>query len=314
MNPTTLRTLRRAVLGTLPLWMCATALADVTLRYQLDIKLGAATSPQVKEQMEKSESTWANSIVRMKNGKCWSQTGIWTSIIDFATEKMTLIDSGHQTFATLPVADLPDKMAALMPKPPEIPDAAKKAMSAMKTTVESKVTGRTETILGVQAEEREFVLNIEMPMPAGVNRPPATMKMAMRIWTSKPDEALHNQAIRELTGFKLWSNYFMNPGWMMEKMFASMPGHGDFVEKITTVLSANNGVMLRTSMAMYMAIPGANPDSPMFEMTNEAVELSSASVDGAVFGIPIDYKSIPADELLTAVFAKQIAATGVPKQ
>jgi hypothetical protein len=313
MNPTTSRTLRCAVLCTLPLWMCASLSADVTLRYQSNIKMGPGSPPQVKEQMQKSQASWGNSVLRMKNGKCWSQTGMWTSIIDFVGEKMTLIDPQHQTYATLPVADLADKMAALMPKQ-QMPEEAIKAMSAMKTSAESKVTGRTDTIVGVQAEEREFVLNIELPMPAGVNRPAMTMKMAMRIWTAKPDEALHSQAIRELAGFKLWTNYFMNPSRMMEKMLANMPGHEDFLKKMTTELWANKGVMLRTSVAMYLPMPGANPDSPMFEMTNEAVELSSASVDEAVFRLPGDYKSIPADDLLKVVFDKQMAAMAVPKQ
>ena len=95
MNPDNLRTLRRAVLATIPLWICAAAplFGDVTLRYQSSIKMGPASPPQVKEQLEKSQASWGNSILRMKNGQGWSQAGPYQTIMDFAAEQVTLLDA-----------------------------------------------------------------------------------------------------------------------------------------------------------------------------------------------------------------------------
>ncbi|HEY3839055.1 MAG TPA: hypothetical protein VGL72_20920 [Bryobacteraceae bacterium] len=317
MNPDNLRTLRRAVLATIPLWVCAAAplFGDVTLRYQSTIKAGTAAPPQVKEQLENSHA-WGNSTLRMKNGQGWSQAGPFLAIIDFAAEQLTLIDAEHKHFAKVPVAELPDKVSAAMPKPPELSEEARKAMAAIKTTSESKVTGRTDTILGIQAEERQFMITIEMPMPAGAQKPAMSMKMVIEIWNAKPDEALHNPGVRELMGYKLWANYFMNPARMMEKMLANMPGDSSrMVKSMMEGVSANNSVTLRMRMGMYLPLPGAaDPESLMFEMTNEAVELSATPVDASIFQIPAGYQTVDAGELLKNVMERQMAEMGTAKQ
>jgi len=73
---------------------------------------------QAKEQAEKTlhdhMSRWSNVSIRMKNGKAVSNIGSLTSVVDYNSKQMTLIDKEHQTFATLPMADMPDKMAALL--------------------------------------------------------------------------------------------------------------------------------------------------------------------------------------------------------
>jgi hypothetical protein len=45
----------------------------------------------------------------------------------------------------------------------------------------------------------------------------------------------------------------------------------------------------------------------MFEMTQEAVEVSSAPVDAALFQIPESYKAIPATDLLKTLTQAQLA-------
>ena len=270
--------------------------------------------------MEKQEA-WGHCLLRMKNGKGWSQTGKWTSIIDFTSQQMTLLDTEHKTIATLPVADLPDKMGALMPK---MPEEAAKAMAAIKTSVDFKNTGGTDTILGIQAEEREMVLTMEIPVPGGAQSG-MTMKMVMQIWTAKADEGLHNQAIRELMGYRLWTNYFMNPVRMMQKMMANLPGTSDAFKPMLEELSRTNAVMLRTRMAVHISLPpeaqkamaaqnpgaGAlDPNAPLFETIQDAVELSDSPVDASVFQLPADYQTIAADELLKTMMHSQMEAMG----
>jgi hypothetical protein len=319
-----LRTVRR----TLPLWFCAVAplLADVTIRYQSDFKVTPLMPPQVKEQMQKSQAKWSNFSLRMKDGKASANSDVWTFITDFAKQQITLVDTGHQTFSNLPAGELSDHIAALLPK---MPEEAKKAMDAMKSTFESKKTGRTDTIQGVQAEEREMVLSIQIPMPAGGTAPAMTMKVVMQIWSAIPEEGVRNPAIRELMAVNLWSNAFMNPAEMMQKMTASLPGMGDALKSMTEELSRNRAVMLRTRTATYMPLPPdmakklaeqnpgggpVDPNAPMFEMTQEAIELSSAPVESSLFVIPTGYHAIPADDLLKTIMSSQMAAMGVPQR
>ena len=301
------------LLGSLiPLWIfAAPLLADVTIRYQSAVKVSQSLPAQAREQMEKSMGRAMTLETRLKNGKAYTVGGFWTAMVDFAKGQMTLIDAGNQTFANVAAADLPDKLGALMP---QMPDAAKKMLAAMKTGFNSRKTDRTDTIQGIKAEENEMVLTIEMPLPADAKQAFLTMKMVMQIWTAKPDEALRNPAVRELMGVNLWSNAFMNPGVMMQRMTGSMPGLGDALKSMTEQLAVKKAVMLRNRMSMYMPVPGVTGDAstPTFEMTQEAVEVSSAPVDDAVFQIPAGYKEIPADDLLKAVMQRQQAAVGVP--
>src|ERR1700737_1345013 len=107
MIPASLRPLRRALRYTLPLWMCAAAplFADVTIRYQSSLKTGPSQPPQVREQMEKFQAAWGNSVMRMKNGKQWVSAGPWISIMDFAAQQITLLDAERKTFANVSVAE-----------------------------------------------------------------------------------------------------------------------------------------------------------------------------------------------------------------
>jgi hypothetical protein len=92
----------------------------------------------------------------------------------------------------------------------------------------------------------------------------------------------------------------------------------DALKSMTEELSRNKSVMLRTRMSMYVPLPPAvlqqmaaqnpgaapvDPAAPMFEMKQEAVEVSSASVDEAAFRVPEDFKATPPDDLLKTMFA-----------
>jgi hypothetical protein len=180
MSTATFRFLRRA----LPLWMLAAAplLADVTIRYQAEIKMSPLVPAQSREQTEKGLQNGGKYTLLMKNGKAISEMGRWNSIIDFAKEQMTLVDTENHAYSTMPASALTDKVASMIPA---LPESAQKVMASMKTHFESKKTGRAESILGIPAEEREMVLSIEMPQAN------MTMRMVMQVWTAKPWAAPH---------------------------------------------------------------------------------------------------------------------------
>jgi hypothetical protein len=324
MKTTSIRTYGRLVLCTLPLWICAAAplFADVSIRYQTDIKLAPFLPPQAKEQIQKQmENGAGNYVMYMKDGKGLATMGSWTSIVDFPKQQMVVMNTAEHTVCTLPVAALAEQMVAIMPK---VPDEAKKAMAAMKVTFDTKKTGRTDTIQGIQAEEREMTMSLELPMPGRDPQAAMTMKMVMQIWTAKAEEGLRNQAIRELMGYNLYANYFMNPASMLQGMTANMPRMGEALKSMTDELSKGHAVMLRSRTAMYMQMPpevqqkmaaqgGAQMDfnAPLTETTQEAVEVSSNKVSESLFQIPADYKTTAADDVLKSILKSQMGTMPV---
>ena len=275
-------------------------------------------------QFMKTVQAGSEQSVRMKGSKAYTTAGNWIQIFDFVKEEVTLIDPAHRTFATLPVSQLSDRMAGAMPQmtTEQTPDV-QQAMASIKSKVDSKMTGKTAEIQGVQAEEREVIVTMDLPMLAAMNQTGPSVRLAMHIWTAKKEEALRVPAIRELTGYQTWQRYVMNPAGMLAKMFGKMPGMSKTIGPMFDELYKNPSVILRMHIEMYMpllaalakqkagqgqAAPAIDPDAPLMEMNQEVAELSSAPVDAALFEIPKDYAAVPADDMIRAMVKAQIAA------
>ncbi len=242
--------------------------ADVTIRYKRDLK---AVMP-----MPVTDGTEA---IYMKGNKGSSASGDLTTIMDFARQEITLIDTVRKKYATVPASEYGAKIAVAVPQ-------AGAGPGSVKTKADSRKTGRTEVILGIQAEEREDLISMEMPMPAGAQGG-MTMKLVTDVWTAAPGESLRVPAIRQLTaGFNLWQKYFMNPAEMIGR---AMPGMASLVEE----MSKDQSVILRTNMAIYMS---SNPAAFM-EMKQEVVEISTAPLDDSLFRIPQDCSAAPFEEV-----------------
>ncbi len=201
-------------------------------------------------------------------------------------------------------------------------------MGAMKGHSQSKATGRTATIQGVEAEEREIVMTVDLPeMPGGPTG--AMMRMVMHLWTAKASEATRVPAIRELAGYKLFSIAGMDPVTSMAKTFQQIPGFGDTMSALMKELkSGGTSVFLRTQVEMFMPMMGAmlkqmpgspagagfDPDAPLVHLTTELAELSTASVSDSVFQVPEGYQSVPAADILKDwVKEKMAQAAPAPK-
>jgi hypothetical protein len=191
--------------------------ADVTIRYQTEMKTIPAFQALV-DTMAKAQGANAGVSVRMKGSKGYTTSGNFNQIFDFVKQEVTLLDPAHKSFAVLPVSQLADSLAAAMPQPATAQNkAVTDMMASMKTKVDSKMTGQTSVIQGVQAEEREVILTMDMPLP-GATQAATAMKLVMQIWTAKASEALNVPAIRELTGYQAWQKYVMDPAAMMAKL------------------------------------------------------------------------------------------------
>jgi hypothetical protein len=89
-------------------------------------------------------------------------------------------------------------------------------------------------------------------------------------------------------------------------------------------LQSQPGVMLRTHMEMTspmmaaaapllqaqgQALPqGLDANAPLFSMTNEIVEVSTAPIDDSIFQIPEGYRKVEFAEILKDQFAAAAAA------
>jgi len=193
----------------------------------------------------------------------------------------------------------------------------------MKISSDSRITGRTTTILGIEAEEREATMSIEgPPIP---NMPPGPMvKLVMQFWTAKAGQEEKNPALKELLQRKLWDFETMSPAAMMQAMFREMPGMGEGMTKFIESMRTANTVVLRTSASMWMPamiemmkqLPAdKNPfgdkfdaTAPMFEFGNEASEISTEPIPDSVFQVPAGYKAAPVADVVKGIMDKMKAS------
>jgi hypothetical protein len=322
-----------AILPALALSLAPALRADVTLRYETEFKPAAALQPML-EQFTKTMQAGAgtSTSIRMKGSQGYTTAGNWIEIFDFTKGDVTLVDPASKTFAVLPLAQLMDKMAGAIPQPgAQAMQGVQQILESMKSTVDSKVTGKTEEIKGVQAEEREVTLNIDIPLPPGMVKqmgPHVNMKIVMHIWTAKKEEALRVQAIRELTGYQAWQKYIVNPAGMFEKLAGRMPGLSNAIGPFVEELSKNQSVMLRTRTEIYMPFlaelakqaaadgqqfPALDPDAPLLDMNQEVVELSTAPVDASLFEVPKGYTAATVEDMVAEMVKAQSVAAAAAK-
>lgn len=285
--------------------------ADATIRYSSQMKFAAFLPPEITEQvMHGSGAQSSDQTIQMKGNKAYSKSGNLTCITDFNTQELTFIDPGRKQIATVPAKQFTDSLAIAMP---DLKTDERKAFESAKVTSSSRITGRTEVILGVQAEEREIVLSIEIPLPEGMEQSGPAMKYVMRIWTPKPEEILRVPPLRELTGYGLWTNYFINPLQGIQKIFGGMGLGQDFLKPLEE-LSQNNSMFLKMHTELYVPLmaqlgaslvkagkplpAGFDANSPFFEMNQEARELSAAPIDESIFRLPADYQQVPVKEII----------------
>jgi hypothetical protein len=201
-----------------------------------------------------------------------------------------------------------------------MPLEAQAAMAAMKSTAETKVTGRTSTIEGIAAEEREVMVTIEGP--AAANMPAGPMiRVAIQFWMAKPEETARVPALKEMAAQNVWSYATMNPTSSIEKIFQQMPGMGEGLGKFMKDMQATKSMMLKTEMKMWMPAvaammkqlpPDKNPfgtafdaDAPIMELTQSLSELSTAAIPASVFAAPEGYRTVEGSELVREMIKSQ---------
>ena len=248
--------------------------ADVTVRYQTT---GIAGSPMPMGGVASPEA------IRVKGGMGQITSGGFTMISDSRAQRLTFLDAWHAKYATIPAAEYAAKMGLISGGGTAA--AMEAVLGNANCKVESKSTGREETIQGVRTVERE--VQVLVGEPAG-------MKVDMRIWTPKPGEARRLPALQELSVLTLFPH--------------DIPGLSGCLGSLPAEMTKDRSVVLRTEFTLSM-IDG-DPDASPIRYRQEAIEISSAPVDAAIFEIPADYIAAPLEEVMLGATRGRLPEAG----
>jgi TonB family protein len=289
--------------------------ADATLTYKVDTKLSAALPATLTQALSSSHimTAPADRKIVIKGGKFYANTTMMDIIADLPNDKLTLLDNATRHYATIPVSQYADQLSASIPK---LPAAAQTMMAAMKLTTDSHVTGRTAVIQGIQAEEREIVLSLGIPL--GANAPPSpVMKLVMQLWMAKPDEVAHNPALQEFVASGFQTIGGMNPIESIQKIMGQFPGIGDSLGSYMKEIISTHSVTVRMHADVFMPIlamlargttpgPGGNldPTAAVMTMNEELVNVSTDPVPDSVFQIPEGYAAVPLADIMSGMMPK----------
>ena len=305
---------RLAVFAAVVLFSGSALRADVTVRYKNEVKLGAGAPPMVVQQtggILKSAGP-TETVIQIKGTKGSTSNGNLITLMDFSKQVITVVDPAHKQYATVYMKDYAEQVLSVLGNP-ALPssEAAKKLLSSMQTTFGSDKTGKTDTILGVQAEETLLTLTIYMPPPDGApaanaaspTPPAALMKMVLHVWTALPSEVDNVPALKEFSSVygDPSAGSLLNPDAILAKAFSSLPGMDKGFTGLMDELTKKKAITLRTNIEMYMPFmaevlqssgtnqgPSFDPKAPVFVVNMDMEQLSSAPIDDAVFQVPGD--------------------------
>ncbi len=302
--------------------------ADATLRYHTDIQTAGGIGIPV--QANAALGGLRDMVVQVKGNNARSSQGNITSIMNLMTQELTLVDAANKRFASVPASQYAERAKAAIPA---MPEQARTLFSSMKSKMESHSTGRTATIQGIQAEEQEFVLTLDMALPGAPPTPGPFMKLVMQVWTAKPEEAQRVPALQEFKNYTASAGSAMNPADMMKQVVGALPGMGDSLGAMFEEISKKGAMSLRMHTELFMPLvammsqqlpqqpgqprtPVLDPNAAIMQVNQELVELSSAAVDDSIFQVPQDYQAVPLADLLKAAVsaAAPAAPPSPPKQ
>jgi hypothetical protein len=254
--------------------------ADVTIWY--NTSGGGATAPNAAPRQM---------VVRIRGNVCYSEMNGMASLLDVSKNLITLVDRQNRRFSTVPAEQFFEAAAAGMRK---LPQRQMNSAPAFRFDVSSKKTGRTAVLHGMNTEETEVVISVDMPPKPGLA--PMTMQIVFDRWQAGHDEIARMPAFRELTAITKWSGYFMNPGAILHKAFGNNPAAEQFGKDLASAFAPGDSVDLRTQIELRM--PSVN--TPLMHYVSEVSRISTAPLQPSLFRVPDGYLAVPFLELLGA--------------
>jgi hypothetical protein len=317
---------RRCTLAlSLALLIGPTGRADLTLRHKMEIKF-ASFLPQEAQAQARQQAGAAlpnEMVVRIKGDKTYTNSGPLFAITDYGRNEITLVNPKTKQYAMVPLAEYPARLAASQ-KPPAIPPAAQAMLQSLRFDVESKKTGQTGLVEGIQAEESVVTLSMQMPAAAGAA---SAMRLEMRYWIAQPGEIRRVPALKELADYAERARRAMDPSEMLQKVFSQMPGFGEQLRaSIQELQKANSGLVLKLHTAIYVpamaqalqlapqGAAGVDPSAALAEFQMDLADISTAPLPDSIFAVPTNYQAAPFEELVKAMVQAPPQLSVAPKR
>jgi hypothetical protein len=275
--------------------------ADVTIRYKSEVKSSLpAMIPNTALANIQPDTT-----LRIKGSKSYNEIGRASFISDTAGKELILVDTAGKKYASTTM----DEYLRALDSAVSIHERAKSTLAAFKSKgADSKATGRTATIQGIEAEERQIEWSLEGPaMP---NMPLGSIRFVMQIWVSKESEAARVPALRELAAY---NQSALSAVGGIKKFQDMLPGWGDLASLMHDVAKSNS-VMLRRHIDLFMPalaadmkqMPAGNnplggsfdPNGPLIQINEDMVEFSTAPVPDSQFQVPEQYQRESVEEFV----------------
>ncbi len=199
-------------------------------------------------------------------------------------------------------------------------------LASIKLTVDSKVTGRTAEIQGIQAEEHEIVLTVGIPMGQGGPLSPV-IKIVMQLWRAKPNEIARNPALQEFVASGFLSLGGTNPADAIQKILSQFPAIADGLAAFSKEAIDTHSVTLRLHAEVSMPIlammapraaagaspaPAVDPNAPIMEINDELTSISTAPIPDSTFAVPDGYTAVPLADFMSAMMPKPPAPAPAP--
>jgi TonB family protein len=288
--------------------------ADLTIRYQFDFKFGpglpAAAADAAKQQI--ASMLPGEMATRVKGDKCTSSFGPLHSIIDNGKGEITLFNPATMQFATVPQAGYMDKVLAQQQSLAGAQQALQSVFQNMKIDVQTKKTGATSTIQGIQTEETLVTISMEMPNPAGVSM---GLRMEIHQWLATAEELVRLPALSQIAGCSAGLGASADPSAMIEKILGPLGSANGLGDAIKALASNKGKLAMKTQVQVFapalMAIlraqvgPGATPladvNAPLAEVSFDLAELSTNPIPDTEFQVPAGYRAAPLEDLMKAI-------------
>jgi hypothetical protein len=303
-------------------------LADTTVHYKNEMKLGALMQRVLGPAAESMKAVMPSSTtIQIKGTKELSTNGRFESVSDLGKQVITLIDPAHNQYATVYMKDYMAEVFSAMPGPQPVPADAQKILDSMTSTFSSAKTGKTETIMGVQAEETVMTLEVKMPDPSATSSAGATqaaaapvdmMQMVIHLWTALPSEVDRIAGLKELAGVygDPAATAAINPSALMGKAFQSMPGMGKGFASMMDEMMQKKAILVEMQLEMNLPFaqaalaqqanskdPAHPVDSkePFATITMQVDQISVDPIADKVFEVPDGFHVVSVPEFLKAV-------------
>lgn len=285
---------------TLSLLLLSSLRADVTVRYETTVTLSPIMPPEAQDQVKQAGAVPITMLV--KGSKGYTLTGSFASVTDLAKQISVVMDANKKTYASVAMNDYEQAVSQLVPKPSA---EAQSMLANMEMNLESKNTGRTETIHGILAQERQIVLTTSIKNTTDQEKPGVMSRMVMEIWSAAPGEAARVPALGEIERFSALSKTAFDPTNMIQQMLGPYSAMTKGYDALAKELVDRPTLVLRTRIRVYVPamaqaatalaqagrpVPEFDPDGPLSEINQEVVELSTAPINDSAFEVPAGYQ------------------------